>query len=788
MYMILCTRIKFLPALLLFFLLNGGLAVSAQGLIKGTITLPNGTPMQGVGVMLTGTDNDITITDSNGEYVFAAQPGGSYEVKPISNSNAAAANPLNGVSTYDIALIMRHVLGIEPLSPYQIIAADVNSSGSVTVYDSLVIRQLILGMTTSFPNNANWKFVRAAQVFPNPFSPFPYDDSAAFSNFSGFEGEVNFVGIKLGDVNNSVIMTNWGTEDDYYLSRVTGNVYQDADSDCGYDPGETPLANWLVVASGFSGEFVANTANDGSYTIILPDGDFSVQLVAPNDLWSVCSAPQPVHIEFQDTLTVDLFAEATVLCPHLEVDIAHDFLRRCYSSYTSVEYCNTGTEVAPDAYVEVSLDPYLVLLNSSVPWSSYSGNTYTFQLGDLAVGQCGSIYLDVLVSCDATLGQTHCSSAHIFPDSLCVSSSAWNGADLRVTGVCEGDQVVFTVTNEGASMTEPAEYVIIEDIMIQMDEQSLQLEHNESEILTVSANGSTWRLEIDQPANHPWSLIASAAVEGCGTNASGGTSAGIINLFPQDDNAPFEDEACIENVGSYDPNDKQGFPRGIGAEHFIPKGEDIEYLIRFQNTGTDTAFIVLIRDTISPLFDLSTFRAGASSHPYTHSLLGQGVAQFTFSNIMLPDSNVNEAASHGFIKFTISPKADLPDGTQLENQAGIYFDFNEPVITNRTLHTIGEPEQYLEVTQVENLQAGVSLSVFPNPASVEATFHLQTAQSLQGDFLLYDLRGRELKRVALSNNTFKISVSELPAGPYFFMIQSEGNTLASGKMIVRGDK
>ncbi|MCB0556652.1 MAG: hypothetical protein KDD02_24110, partial [Phaeodactylibacter sp.] len=64
-------------------------------------------------------------------------------------------------------------------------------------------------------------------------------------------------------------------------------------------------------------------------------------------------------------------------------------------------------------------------------------------------------------------------------------------------------------------------------------------------------------------------------------------------------------------------NDKQGFPRGYGDEHYIYPGTDLEYLVRFQNTGNDTAFLVVIRDTLSEFLDIATVRPGAASHPYT---------------------------------------------------------------------------------------------------------------------------------------------------------------------------
>ena len=304
-------------------------------------------------------------------------------------------------------------------------------------------------------------------------------------------------------------------------------------------------------------------------------------------------------------------------------------------------------------------------------------------------------------------------------------NALWSGGDLLVSGECQGEEIIFTVTNLGADMTEPVGYVVIEDIMIQMVGGTIQLGHGESETITLPANGSTWRLEVDQVAYHPGNELTSAGVEGCGTNGQGSASFGIIPLFPTHDAGQFEDEDCQENIGSFDPNDKQGFPRGVGAAHYLPQGQEIEYLIRFQNTGTDTAFNIIVLDTLPNSLDFSTLRIGSSSHPYNFQVLGEGVVQFVFAHIMLPDSNVNEATSHGFVQFAITPRAGMPDGTVIENQAAIFFDFNLPVITNRTWHTLGSG--FLDVSNVI-FQPDLELSVFPNPTSTTATFTLKNAQ------------------------------------------------------------
>jgi len=73
----------------------------------------------------------------------------------------------------------------------------------------------------------------------------------------------------------------------------------------------------------------------------------------------------------------------------------------------------------------------------------------------------------------------------------------------------------------------------------------------------------------------------------------------------------------------------------------------LTYKIRFQNTGTDTAFNIVVLDTLSDLLDVSTFVPLVSSHPYALEIVDSNVLKYSFENIMLPDSNINEPGSHG---------------------------------------------------------------------------------------------------------------------------------------------
>ncbi len=141
---------------------------------------------------------------------------------------------------------------------------------------------------------------------------------------------------------------------------------------------------------------------------------------------------------------------------------------------------------------------------------------------------------------------------------------------------------------------------------------------------------------------------------------------------------------------SYDPNDKLVTPAGVCEGNYVEKDDWIDYTIRFQNTGNDTAFKVLLLDTLSASFDLETFEVIASSHTLETSFGTSGEVRFLFEDILLPDSTTNESESHGFVRYRIKPKALVADKSVVKNTAYIYFDYNPAVVTNTTSNTLVE--------------------------------------------------------------------------------------------------
>ncbi len=163
------------------------------------------------------------MTDNNGQYGFtnATPLAANVSITPVKDNN-----PLNGVSTYDLVLISRHILGLEPLtSPYKMIAADANKSGSITTFDIVELRKLILGIYQELPNNTSWRFVDKAFVFPNPNNPFQtvFPENVAITAIPANSINTNFTAVKIGDVNQNALANSQQNAAD----RTTGTLLID---------------------------------------------------------------------------------------------------------------------------------------------------------------------------------------------------------------------------------------------------------------------------------------------------------------------------------------------------------------------------------------------------------------------------------------------------------------------------------------------------------------------------------------------------------------------------------
>jgi len=205
---------------------------SGQPLIGYIATILND-PVEDVQVHLNNsTMNENFTTTGTGEYDFENLPmGADYSITPEKTDG-----PLNGVTTFDLVIISKHILGVSILdSPYKLIAADVNSSGTVTTFDLVELRKLILHINDDFPNNSSWRFVDKDYTFPTPSNPWEqtFPEVINLNNLNAAVDDADFVAIKIGDVNGSAIPNNNfgdGTDDRSggTLHFTTANGWVDA--------------------------------------------------------------------------------------------------------------------------------------------------------------------------------------------------------------------------------------------------------------------------------------------------------------------------------------------------------------------------------------------------------------------------------------------------------------------------------------------------------------------------------------------------------------------------------
>jgi uncharacterized repeat protein (TIGR01451 family) len=580
---------------------------------------------------------------------------------------------------------------------------------------------------------------------------------------------------------------------------VYGSVYYDYNSNCVRDNLDYGQANYTITIE--PGGYVATTGLGGFWYLDgLPFGTYTATIDTTNLNWDLtCPVSQTFVYDATSNVTPiygpSFGLISTNPCTDPDVSIYAPFLRRCLPNQTIyVQACNSAlaTGILNSSYVDVELDPLMTVTGASIAYTALGNNTYRFQTGDIYPNDCVNFNITTTISCDAELGQTMCMDASLFPVQSCVLDTIptdpiddltnggqlngfpepcllpWDQSSLSVDGWCQGDSVYFSITNTGEPGGGDMEcyspmWVTVDGIVTYTD--SVLIPGGETIVFSYFGNGQTWILNAEQHPLHPGNSHPNAHVEACGDTAN--WTPNIVNDFPQDDADPVVDIYCGVVTGSYDPNDKTGYPNGYSEEHFINPNQQLQYVIRFQNTGNDTAFTVVIRDTIDYDLNIFTVTTGVASHPYEFRMYGPRVLEWTFNNILLPDSTTNLEGSNGFVTYHVEQVPDLVPGTVIHNKADIYFDFNEPVTTNETWHTIYNG--FFAVAGVNELDVeGTLFKVYPNPVNGQLT--IEAGKASNERYVVYDQMGKKILSGKLGFPTTTIDVSSMNQGIYFIQI------------------
>ena len=242
------------------------------------------------------------------------------------------------------------------------------------------------------------------------------------------------------------------------------------------------------------------------------------------------------------------------------------------------------------------------------------------------------------------------------------------------------------------------------------------------------------------------------------------------DLVPADNSVTTNNQV----IGSYDPNDILVDP----TEVLVSEVADamLDYTIRFQNTGTDTAFTVAVENLLPANAYLPSFEVIGSSHPMELTYYDfEHKMRFQFDDILLPDSNVNEMMSHGFVRYRIRPRADLVVGDSIRNTASIFFDLNAPVITNTAVTEI------ISTTGVGGDEAKGGLMVSPNPTTDRVIVRI-SEDLVDTGWRVMDAMGRVVLMGRATSMREEIDLSPLPTGAFSIVFPS-GNGWSHARVI-----
>jgi hypothetical protein len=598
---------------------------------------------------------------------------------------------------------------------------------------------------------------------------------------------------------NDVLLTKVNGDGLYPSNHLMGNVTHLLDGCDGVDA--VPLAQWLVEVEGEENSYYGTTDENGYYDISVAPGSYKVTLLKPNDHWGVCN---PVAFfaefsEFYDTTVTNFTAYTAEECPFMDVDVTVPILTNglvnCDEATYTLNYCNYGPVTAEGAYVKVRLDPELTFVSSEIAPSSIDLETNTLEipLGDVASMECGSVEINVNFDCEGVInGQAVVVKADIFPNEICSDPDPnWDHSSIDLSVNCVMDTVRFKIENIGDEpMTVPSEYIVVEDILIFREGPIEPLGVGEERYVTVpGVTGRTYRMIARQSDGHPGQSLPTVAIEGCAAE-DGTASTGYYADLPDNDQDATVDIDVQEVISPEKTTLLKGHPNGY-KDYILDQKTDIEYTIIFSNIWTDTINRVVIRDTLSPHLDVYSVEPGASSHPYDFEIYNNGIVKFTLSEIQLqPVGSAEEASTRGFVKFRISQKPNNPVGTEITNSAAVYFDYYAPQVTNSVDYVIGctdfLQQGCLEIsTKVTEFFPGVKIKVAPNPFFDKATLDIEGITLKEVEVVVYDMMGRLVRSEKHRANQFEVYRDNLPSGMYTFRIMTEGQTLATGKLIAR---
>jgi len=230
-------------------------------------------------------------------------------------------------------------------------------------------------------------------------------------------------------------------------------------------------------------------------------------------------------------------------------------------------------------------------------------------------------------------------------------------------------------------------------------------------------------------------------------------------------------------VNSYDPNDKMESHGSRLPFNQFSQNDYFHYTIRFQNNGTASAIDIRIEDLLDAKIDEESVLMESASHSYVMNRVGNHLT-WTFKNIYLPSSTVDATSSIGYVEFKVKLKPGFQTGDIIPNNASIYFDSNDAIVTNTFNVKFTQPLGTINFNEA-------SLVMYPNPASMMVQLEVVNSMERISKVTLYDVLGKAVKVINTPSTTSAtIDVATLAKGVYLMEITADSNAKITKKLII----
>lgn len=500
---------------------------------------------------------------------------------------------------------------------------------------------------------------------------------------------------------------------------------------------KTWFGNGVIHTSSFTSSGIAWLTN--TYTC---QGDYLVKHVLYNGTIAVDSVTYPYTYQFCRSLPITVYADNNGNCVYNE---------------SADDIISVPITFAVDS-AGVPIDTVSCTGHLSYDVRGPIGTIYTFHAIDIPAG--------LQLVCPATGLVNHTLTT--------VSGSQVKYLGLRCASVTGRDFRLFTSFKAGIHAF--AGSILAQNLYCPPSPATLSMHLSPKYInalqfsptpTTISGTTATWSLS-DLSAISQTTFTINARIEktiGMGI-VFGDTVITHYSITPITGDANPSDNMVvrIDTVkAGFDPNDISVSPSGC----LNPDQTKLTYTIRFENTGNDTAYNIYVLDTLPAGLEPKSMRILATSarmNTYFKKVGAQTIVRFEFLNIKLPDST-HHTLNKGMFVYTIARNASLPAGSTINHRVSIYFDYNDPVLTNTAENTIGCPVLVNEVAPQARAE------VLPNPATNE--LYIITPGSQYTSCTITNSIGQVLLTESIIADNTKINISTLPAGLYYVTLRGE---------------